>query len=222
MPFKLSHPPSQPVPPPREQGHLPPGAVAHHDHARLVYGPVAVFLPRHDGVSGHCPFQGGAEAGIDWRHERDSTRYGLAMTAEESYLLAVAGYELYRSVLSGGGGSLREKLRERMMKPQPGDVVLEVSTLAGIRRDRWDPDRIGRLVRTEKEDPEAREPDRWVVTPLHDPEREQGWQNATFIALPDKYQWAEGSPAPGASPSELAAADELTALTEELGLYGQG
>ena len=147
------------------------------------------------------------------------------MTEEESYLLAVVGHELYRAaVLSGGSpdGSVRAKLRERMMAPRPGDVVLEVSALAGLRPGRWDPDRIGRLVRTEAEDPEASEPDRWVVTPLHDPEREQGWQNATFIALPDRYQWASAPPrAEAASPEELAAADELVALTEELGLYGQ-
>lgn len=137
------------------------------------------------------------------------------MTEEESYLLAVTGYELYRSVLAGSPeGSQRAAMRKRMLAPQPGDIVLEVSVMAGLRPDRWDPDRIGRLVRTEADDPEAREPDRWVVTPLHDPEREQGWQNATFIALPDRYQWAP----PQASPEEKAA-DDLTALTEELGLY---
>jgi hypothetical protein len=130
------------------------------------------------------------------------------MTEEESYLLAVVGYELYRSALGGDHGSQRAAMRDRMMAPKPGDVVLEVSTLGGLRPDRWDPDRIGRLIRTEAEDPEAQEPDRWVVTPLHDPEREQGWQNATFIALPDRYQWAP----PQAAPEEKAAG-ELTALT---------
>jgi hypothetical protein len=115
------------------------------------------------------------------------------MTEEESYLLAIVGRELYRAVVLSGGspdGSLRAALRDRMMAPQPGDLVLEVSALGGWDRDRFDADRIGRLVRTEKERPEAREPDRWVVTPLRDPEHEQGWQNATFIALPDRHQWA--------------------------------
>jgi len=111
------------------------------------------------------------------------------MTAEESYLLAVMGYELYRNTYLGSRPKmpLTEALAERIVKPQPGDLVLEISTLAGLRPDRWDPDRIGRLVRVEGEDPDGR----WVVAPLHDPEREQGWQNATFIALPDKWKWSE-------------------------------
>lgn len=109
------------------------------------------------------------------------------MTPEESYLLAVAGYELYRHVVLTGRPTLATSmLAERMRSPRPGDLVLEVSTLAGIRPDRWDPDRIGRLVRVEGSDPG----DRWVVEPLHDPGRGQGWQNATFIALPDRYKWA--------------------------------
>jgi hypothetical protein len=112
------------------------------------------------------------------------------MTEEESYQLAIVGYELYRvAVLAGSPeGSIRSRLRERMQAPQPGDIVLEVSTLAGLRPDRWDPDRIGRLVRHEGTAPG----DRYVVAPLHDPEREQPWQNATFIALPGRYKWVDG------------------------------
>jgi hypothetical protein len=111
------------------------------------------------------------------------------MTTEESYLLAICGYELYRAATLAGGRStpVTAELAERIGKPRPGDLVLEVSTLAGLRPDRWDPDRIGRLLRIEGEEPG----DRYVVAPLHDPEREQGWQNATFIALPDKWKWAE-------------------------------
>lgn len=100
------------------------------------------------------------------------------MTEEESYLLAIVGRELYRFVLGGDPGSLRGAIRGRMMAPQPGDVVLEVSPFSSMAPGRFNPDRIGRLVRTEKERPEATEPDRWVVAPLHDPEREQGWQDA--------------------------------------------
>jgi hypothetical protein len=109
------------------------------------------------------------------------------MTAEESYLLAVMGYELYRHTSPGSRPKMpmSEALAERMAKPEPGDLVLEVSTLGGMRPDRWDPDRIGRLVRTEDEDTDTR----FVVAPLHAPEREQGWLNATFIALPDKRKW---------------------------------
>lgn len=102
------------------------------------------------------------------------------MTPEESYLLAVVGQELYRATLSGSEPSLRAKLRERMHRPQPGDLVLEVSMIGPLTPERFDPDRI------EGEGPGIR----YVVTPLHDPEREQGWQNATFIALPDRWKWS--------------------------------
>lgn len=109
------------------------------------------------------------------------------MTAEESYLLAVVARELYRATLSGDAPSLRTELRERMHDPRPGDLVLEVSTMAPMTPERFDPDRLGRLVRVEGEDPGQR----FVVAPLHDPEREQGWQNATFVAIPDRWKWAE-------------------------------
>lgn len=111
------------------------------------------------------------------------------MTPEESYLLAIAGYELYRHTALGSRPKmpLTETLAERMAKPQPGDLVLEVSTLASLRPDRWDPDRIGRLVSVTGQDPSIR----YVVAPLHDPEREQGWQNARFIALPDQWKWSD-------------------------------
>lgn len=111
------------------------------------------------------------------------------MTSEESYLIAIAGYELYRHTALGSRPKmpLTETFAERMAKPRPGDLVLEVTTLAGLRSDRWDPDRIGRLASVTGKDPDIR----YVVAPLHDPEREQGWQNATFIALPDKWKWSE-------------------------------
>jgi hypothetical protein len=111
------------------------------------------------------------------------------VTPEESYLVAIAGYELYRAATFTGGHPtpMTAELAERMSKPRPGDLVLEVSTLAGLRPDRWDPDRVGRLVSVTGRDPDIR----YVVAPLHDPGREQGWQNATFIALPDRWKWSE-------------------------------
>lgn len=74
------------------------------------------------------------------------------MTPEESRLLAVVGYELYRHSSLGSRPKMpmTEELAGRMAKPRPGDLVLEVSVLGGMRPDRWDPDRIGRLVRTEE------------------------------------------------------------------------
>jgi len=105
------------------------------------------------------------------------------MTGEDAYLLAIIGHELYRATLIGHAPPIIEKLRERMLSPQPGDLVLEVSRLGGFRPDRFDPDSIGRLVRVEG--------DRFVVEPLHEPGKEQGWQNATFVALPDRNGWLD-------------------------------
>lgn len=91
------------------------------------------------------------------------------MTPEDARLLATVGRELY--VACAG-----TPLWERMRKPRPGDLVLEIS---GFGRG-WDPDRIGRLVRIEGRAPD----ERYVVEPLHDPARRQSWQFAEFIALP--------------------------------------
>ena len=101
-------------------------------------------------------------------------------------MLAIVGRELYRTTLIGHAPPLIRKLRERIMNPQPGDLVLEVSRLGGIRPDRFDPDSIGRLLRIEVD---GQGGDRWVVEPLHAPGAEQGWQNATFVALPDRNDW---------------------------------
>lgn len=100
------------------------------------------------------------------------------MSPDESYLLAVVGEELWRATLG-------KPIGKRMAEPQPGDLVLEISTMGPMTIGRFDPDRIGRLLRIEG--------DRQVVAPLHDLEREQGWQNATFIALPDQAKWVEVS-----------------------------
>lgn len=105
------------------------------------------------------------------------------MTGEDAYLLAIVGHELYRSTLIGNAPPVIRQLGERMRNPQPGDLVMEVSRFGGFRPDRFDPDSIGRLVRING--------DRWVVEPLHAPGVEQGWQNATFVALPDRNGWLD-------------------------------
>lgn len=97
------------------------------------------------------------------------------MTPEEARMLAVVGRELYMATITNPAPDMKQ-LGDRMRHPRPGDLVLEVS---GIGRD-WDPDQLGRLIRIEGEFPD----DRYIVAPLHDPEREQGWRNSTFIALP--------------------------------------
>jgi hypothetical protein len=107
--------------------------------------------------------------------------YYAAMTSEDAYLLAIVGRELHRATLIGNAPPAITKLRERMLNPQAGDLVLEISRLGGMKPDRFDPDSIGHLVRIEG--------DRWVVEPLHAPGALQGWRNATFVALPDRNGW---------------------------------
>lgn len=72
-------------------------------------------------------------------------------------------------------------LRDRMMLPQVGDLVVEVTGRL------FERDSVGRLIAIEldPDDPDPRYVQRWVVAPLVDPERHQGWSNAEFIALPE-------------------------------------
>ncbi|SFD14064.1 hypothetical protein [Streptomyces aidingensis] len=103
----------------------------------------------------------------------------MAMTA---YTL---GRALYTAALRGG---VSETVRDRMMKPRPGDLVIEVTAF----HTQLDPDGIGRLVSIQGT-PEM--PERYVVEPLHRPGTQQGWRNATFAAVPDQpsaERWAEG------------------------------
>jgi hypothetical protein len=98
--------------------------------------------------------------------------------ASYSKMLADVGRALFTAAIS----SKRTDLLERMNNPRVGDLVLETTRLGP-----FDPDSIGRLVALEQ--PEQvygrTEYGRFVVAPLHDPSREQGWQNAQFIALPE-------------------------------------
>jgi len=107
------------------------------------------------------------------------------MSPEESYLLAIVANELRRATLIGDPPPLIAELRDRMNAPQRGDLVLEVSAMSPMTPGHFDPDRIGRLVSVEGRDPSQR----FVVAPMHDPERQQGWQNASFVAVPDRWKW---------------------------------
>ena len=109
------------------------------------------------------------------------------MTRDESELLAVVGRELWSMTLVGDPAPIVKELRERMRSPQPGDLVLEIT-----RWGAFDPDSIGRLVRTEPPGAETGGlASRWVVEPLHAPGTVVGWRNADFVALPDKRKWLE-------------------------------
>ncbi len=89
------------------------------------------------------------------------------------------GRALFNLALRPASGSTA--LRVRMMRPQVGDLVVEVT---GRKFER---DSVGRLVAVEldPDDPDPAFVQRWVVAPLVDPERHQGWSNAEFIALPE-------------------------------------
>ncbi len=100
------------------------------------------------------------------------------MTEAEALLVAVLCRNLHSALLrAGGSDEARRAVHERMMHPQPGDLVVEI-TMWGPPRD---PDQVGRLIRIEGSGPG----ERWVVEPLHRPGQEQGWQNAAFAAVPD-------------------------------------
>jgi hypothetical protein len=94
------------------------------------------------------------------------------MTAEESALIFHVGRALWTSQIA-----IRGELLERMRHPQAGDLVIEISHMGP-----FDPDGVGRLISIEGADPH----DRYIVAPLHEPGVSRGWQNATFIALPDR------------------------------------
>lgn len=105
------------------------------------------------------------------------------VTPEEARILAVLGHELYAS-------SPGTPLSERMREPQPGDLVLEVTDFGRG----WDPNRIGRLVRIEGRPPGAR----YVISPLHDSDKQVGWRHCEFIALPTEpvRLWLQGGGPP--------------------------
>lgn len=99
------------------------------------------------------------------------------MTADEALISANLARSLWSAMLRSPAA--REESLERMRNPQPGDLVVEVSRLSGRITD---PGAIGRLVRVEG-DPELG--GRYVIKPLHQPFREQGWRNALMVAVMD-------------------------------------
>lgn len=109
------------------------------------------------------------------------------MTNDPVELLYYASRALWLSANTGNPSISTARLRTRMRNPQPGDLVIEVSGL----NHTFDPDSVGRLIRIEH--PDDMDLTRWIVEPLHEPGREQGWRNAEFVAVPDQRssdQWA--------------------------------
>lgn len=122
-------------------------------------------------------------------------------------LLANATYAMYRAVLVGNPAPITKEAYQRMQAPQPGDVVVEISSVSrrdwplstGVgtllftadRKPRTDAEWIAAqeagFWRARKQRPRANaEPDLsdyWYVDPLDGAQR-ACWQNAQFIAVP--------------------------------------
>jgi hypothetical protein len=81
----------------------------------------------------------------------------------------VVGHELFLATIG-------TPLGDRMSKPEPGDLVLEITHFGRG----WDPNRIGHLVRIEGRAPE----ERYIVAPAHAPAQHREWRHCSFIALP--------------------------------------
>jgi hypothetical protein len=102
-------------------------------------------------------------------------------------LIEALAYNLYRATIVGDPAPFVRELGTRMANPQPGDLVLETTTL---RRPNSYGARLGRLLRIVDEpfpdwpDDEGDAPlERvWYIT-LPDG-REYRWTNASFIAVP--------------------------------------
>jgi hypothetical protein len=92
-----------------------------------------------------------------------------SVPAHKVYALAQT---LWRQVNAEGAMWVDEmvRLRARMTHPQPGDVVVEVSTLAGG----FDPSRLGTFV--------SRHRDSWVIRSSGG--AEVGFEGTRFVAVP--------------------------------------
>jgi hypothetical protein len=91
----------------------------------------------------------------------------------------MVGHELFMATIG-------TPLGDRMSRPEPGDLVLEVTHFG----HGWDPNRIGRLVRIEGKAPD----ERYIVAPAHAPAQHREWRRCRFIALPTAQgqEWLNG------------------------------
>jgi hypothetical protein len=126
-------------------------------------------------------------------------------------LVAVLGYNLYSATLVGNPAPFVERLSRRIRDPQPGDLVLEVSTITRqLRADPFDACGLGILRRVADEPAFTKEehdeeqaalaaaiPDEPYEPEPYDPPLERvqyidrldgsgefRWHNAEFIAIP--------------------------------------
>lgn len=124
-----------------------PGIVTHHNLAGTDFDKLVVGGPGHT-----------------WLH--------VEQMGERAWWLNVGNV-----VAATNDGPLYQRLSQRMMHPEVGDLVVETSSLRG-----YDPDGVGHLRAVEGDDPQY--PDIYVVEPLHRPGEQVRWGNATFLAVP--------------------------------------
>lgn len=107
------------------------------------------------------------------------------MSPEEIEELADLGKQLWRATFTADTSTIPQRMRYQLFKlmlhPKIGDFVLEITS-----RGEWDPDRIGHLVDMEGVIETSQGPlvERFVIAPLHEPNRRQGWVNASVVTLP--------------------------------------
>lgn len=119
------------------------------------------------------------------------------MTPEETaVLVGVAGYTAWSNCLVGNQAPRVKAYYERTSKPQPGDLVVETSSLFLRMRDEREPEVcVGVLVKREVEtitgDDEGdyeypRSEEAWYIKSLSRPDDVEPfrWVNATFVSIP--------------------------------------
>lgn len=97
-------------------------------------------------------------------------------------IAAWSAYQRYSSLLCGSPSPRQKEDLDRLLDPQVGDLVVEISSLSRIIG--WENHKslrqcIGVLV----ERPEGRHSDGWVVRSLAPEGTETNWENCNFIAI---------------------------------------
>ncbi len=110
-------------------------------------------------------------------------------------LLFVSAYQVYRSTLHGCGAPITGMLRDALTKPEPGHLVMEITTIYMPERDAF---RFGRLLRRAYEPswtaeqwadpevnahPEAPRPTTLIWYVALEDGTEYRWDNADFIRV---------------------------------------
>jgi hypothetical protein len=129
-----------------------------------------------------------------------SVKEAVDMDREAKRNLAFVAIALWDSVLIGDPPPAVLARYERMRSPQPGDLVMETSTIRSLCRDladdRWDGQFIP-YVRSEMREHAYEDGETWsetVAICLNADGNEFAWTNADLVAVPDRWPWPEGDP----------------------------